>query len=44
MPRLTDWLVDHGGYTYAFGYLHPTEDARYYEDMEAMIASIAWDE
>ncbi|NUU17246.1 hypothetical protein HP550_08275 [Cellulomonas humilata] len=44
VPRLTDWLVDHGGYTYAFGYLHPTQDARYYEDMEAMIASIVWDE
>ncbi|WP_421742448.1 hypothetical protein [Cellulomonas sp.] len=44
VPRLTDWLVDHGGYTYAFGYLHPTQDASFYEDMEAMIASVVWDE
>lgn len=44
VPRLTDWLVDHGGYTYAFGYLHPTEAAQYYETVEAMIASVVWDQ
>ena len=43
-PRLTDWLVDHGGYTYAFGYLHPTDDASRYRDVEAMIASVTWDQ
>lgn len=44
VPRLTDWLVDHGGYTYAFGYLHPVGEAHHYETVEAMIASIVWDE
>lgn len=43
-PRLTDWMVDHGGYTYAFGYLHPTDDASRLRDVEAMIASVTWDE
>ncbi|WP_258725439.1 hypothetical protein [Cellulomonas sp. NS3] len=43
-PRLTDWMVDHGGYTYAFGYLHPTGDAGRHRDVEAMIASVTWDE
>ncbi|MBO3085223.1 hypothetical protein [Cellulomonas fengjieae] len=43
-PRLTDWLVDHGGYTYAFGYLHPTDDASRWADVEAMLASVTWDE
>ena len=43
-PRLTDWLVDHGGYTYGFGYLHPTDDASRFRDVEAMIASVTWDE
>jgi len=43
-PRLTDWLVDHGGYTYAFGYLHPVGDAPDVDVVEAMIASITFDE
>ncbi|MGY4643682.1 hypothetical protein [Cellulomonas sp. URHB0016] len=43
-PRLTDWLVDHDGYTYAFGYLHPVDDARYFDEMEAIIASISFDQ
>ena len=43
-PRLTDWLVDHGGYTYAVGYLHPDDDTTRYRDVEAMIASVTWDQ
>lgn len=43
-PRLTDWLVDHGGYTYAVGYLHPTGEQQHYETVEAMIASVVWDQ
>ncbi|MBO9553164.1 hypothetical protein [Cellulomonas sp.] len=42
-PRLTDWLVDHGGCTYAFGYLHPAGDAPDVDVVEAMIASIRFD-
>ena len=41
--RLTDWMVDHGGYLYGFGYLRPTADSSRYEDVEAMIASVVWD-
>ncbi|GIG22699.1 hypothetical protein Cch01nite_34230 [Cellulomonas chitinilytica] len=43
-PRLTDWLVDHEGYTYAFGYLHPVDDVPDVDVVEAMIASITFDE
>ncbi|WP_156374143.1 hypothetical protein [Cellulomonas sp. Leaf334] len=43
-PRLTDWLVDHGGYTYAVGYLHPDDDTGRYRDVEAMLASVTWDQ
>lgn len=41
---LTDWIIDHDGYTYGFGYLHPTADASFYPTAEAMIASVAWDQ
>ena len=43
-PRLTDWQVDHGGYTYAVGYLHPDDDTTRYRVVEAMIASVTWDQ
>ncbi len=42
-PRLTDWVFDHDGYTYALGYLHPVEDARFYDEVEAMVATVAFD-
>ncbi|WP_028051246.1 hypothetical protein [Cellulomonas sp. URHD0024] len=43
-PHLTDWVVDHGGYTYAFGYLHPVGNAAYSSSVEAMIGSVTWDQ
>jgi len=43
-PRLTDWIFDHDGYTYGIGYMHPLDDARYYDEVEAMAASITFDE
>jgi len=43
-PRLTDWMTDHGGYTYGIGYMHPDGDASRRAVVEAMIASVVWDQ
>jgi len=43
-PGLTDWHVDHGGYAYVVGYLHPAGDESHRAQAEAMLASLTFDE